>query len=186
MIPFVRGFDFAHGRQDPVSPRIQRVVCANPGPFTFTGTGTYLVGRDGPGAGVAVIDPGPMDEAHLAALLAAVAGREVTHVLVTHTHRDHSPLARPFATAVGAPILAARPPEILTPASGARDEVEDPVFAPDRVLVGGETPGPAMASIWRRLRLRPPRPRHGRRASGARHRPAKPRGSPSPQALPAA
>ena len=68
MIPFVRAFDFAYGRCDLVSPLIRRVVANNPGPFTFTGTGTYLVGRPDPSAPVAVIDPGPADETHLAAL----------------------------------------------------------------------------------------------------------------------
>jgi glyoxylase-like metal-dependent hydrolase (beta-lactamase superfamily II) len=138
MIPFVRAFDFEYGRCDQVSPLIQRVIASNPGPFTFTGTGTYIVGRDAPGAGVAVIDPGPIDEAHLESLLAAVDGRTVTHVLVTHTHRDHAPLARPFAERTGAPILAMRPPERLTHASGSLDEEEDEAFAPDVVLTGGE------------------------------------------------
>ena len=94
MIPFVSMPALEYGRADAVSPLIQRVIANNPGPFTFTGTGTYIVGRLDPGAGVAVIDPGPLDDAHLAALLAAVAGRRVSHVLVTHTHRDHAPLAR--------------------------------------------------------------------------------------------
>ncbi len=138
MIPFVRDFDFEYGRCDPVSPLIRRVVANNPGPFTFTGTGTYLVGRATPGAPVAVIDPGPPDEAHLAALLTAVAGQRVTHVLVTHTHRDHAPLARPFAEAVGAPVLAARPPARTTHVSTALDEEEDEAFAPDEELTGGE------------------------------------------------
>ena len=139
MIPFVRDFEFEYGRADRVSPLIQRVIATNPGPFTFTGTGTYIVGRDEPGAGLAVIDPGPADDAHLRALLAAVAGQRVSHVLVTHTHADHSPLARPFADAVGAPILAARPPATQTHASGSLDEAEDAVFAPDTFLGGGET-----------------------------------------------
>ena len=138
MIPFVRQFDFAYGRRDQVSPLVQRVIADNPGPFTFTGTGTYIVGRPDQGAEVAVIDPGPMDEAHLAALLAAVDGRRVSHVMVTHTHRDHAPLARPFAEATGAPILAARPPARETHASGGLDEDEDAEFAPDVVLTGGE------------------------------------------------
>jgi glyoxylase-like metal-dependent hydrolase (beta-lactamase superfamily II) len=138
MIPFVRELDVAHGRVDSVSPLIRRVVAANPGPFTFTGTGTYIVGRPEPGAGVAVVDPGPPDEAHLAALLAAVEGQTVSHVLVTHTHRDHSPLARPFARAMGAPVLAARPPARVVHASGALDEPDDEAFAPDVVLTGGE------------------------------------------------
>ena len=86
MIPYVREFDFAYGRRDQVSPLIQRVIADNPGPFTFTGTGTYIVGKPEAGAAVAVNDPGPLDDAHLAALLAAVEGRTVSHVLVTHTH----------------------------------------------------------------------------------------------------
>lgn len=139
MIPYLRQFDFAYGRRDQVSPLIQRVIADNPGPFTFTGTGTYIVGRDRPGAGVAVIDPGPDDEAHLAALLKAVEGRIVSHILVTHTHRDHAPLARPLAEAVGgAPILAAAPPERTSHASSALDEEDDADFRPDVVLSGGE------------------------------------------------
>jgi len=138
MIPFVSMPPFEHGRADAVSPLIQRVIADNPGPFTFTGTGTYIVGRPDVGADVAVIDPGPLDEAHLAAVLAAVAGRRVSHVLVTHTHRDHAPLARPFAEAVGAPILAARPPMRTIHASAALDEDDDETFAPDIVLTGGE------------------------------------------------
>lgn len=138
MIPFVREFDFVWGRRDQVSPLIQRVIAENPGPFTFTGTGTYIVGRDAPGARLAVIDPGPPDEAHLAALLAAAAGRTVSHVLVTHTHRDHSPLARPFAEATGASILAAEPPPVVIHASGPSEEGDDDTFAPDVVLTGGE------------------------------------------------
>lgn len=137
MIPFVRDFDFAYGRCDRVSTRIRRVVARNPGPFTFTGTGTYIVG-DGE---VAVIDPGPDDPAHLEALLAAVAGERVSHVLVTHTHADHSPLARPFAEAVGAPVLAARPPRLDAAAHAAEaraEEGEDDAFFPDVVLTGGE------------------------------------------------
>ena len=138
MIPYVRDFDVVYGRADRVSPLIRRVVANNPGPFTFTGTGTYVVGRDAPGAEVAVIDPGPLDAAHLDALLRAVEGQTVSHVLVTHTHSDHAPLARPFADATGAPILAARPPERTIHASTTVDEDDDDTFAPDRVLQGGE------------------------------------------------
>jgi glyoxylase-like metal-dependent hydrolase (beta-lactamase superfamily II) len=138
MIPYVRQFDFAYGRSDQVSRLVQRVVAENPGPFTFTGTGTYIVGRPEAGSAVAVIDPGPMDLTHLEALKAATAGRRVSHVLVTHTHRDHAPLAKPFAEVTGASILAARPPMRETHASGALDEEEDGDFAPDVVLSGGE------------------------------------------------
>ena len=139
MIPYVRQFDFTYGRRDQVSPLIQRVIADNPGPFTFTGTGTYIVGRDMPGANVAVIDPGPDDEAHLHALLRALKGRTVSHILVTHTHRDHAPLSRALAEAVGgAPILAARPPAQTRHASAALDEDDDGNFAPDVILTGGE------------------------------------------------
>ena len=120
MIPYVRQFDFTYGRRDQVSPLIQRVIADNPGPFTFTGTGTYIVGRDMPGAGVAVIDPGPDDEAHLHALLRAVKGRTISHILVTPAHRDHSPLAGRLSAATGAPVLAfgdaaAPRPKAVTP-----------------------------------------------------------------------
>lgn len=138
MIPFVPPPTFEYGRPDPVSPLIRRVIADNPGPFTFTGTGTYIVGGAGPGAGVAVIDPGPLDDRHLAALLAAVQGQTVSHILVTHTHRDHAPLARPFAEAVGAPVLAARLPARPTHASAAPDDDDDESFSPDVVLTGGE------------------------------------------------
>ncbi|WP_296819271.1 MBL fold metallo-hydrolase [Brevundimonas sp.] len=133
MIPFVREFDFEYGRCDRVSPLIRRVVADNPGPFTFVGTGTYIVGH----GEVAVIDPGPPDHRHLEALLEAVKGERVSHVLVTHTHADHSPLARPFAEATGAVILAARPPALPSLETVA-EEGDDASFRPDVVLDGGE------------------------------------------------
>ena len=138
MIPFVRDHDVDYGRRYDVSPLIQRVVANNPGPFTYTGTGTHIVGRDVAGAGVAVIDPGPFDMAHLDAILNAVGARRISHILVTHTHSDHSPLARPLAERTGAPILAARPPKVVTHASGHLDEEEDEAFRPDVILTGGE------------------------------------------------
>ena len=134
MIPFVRDFDPEYGVCRRVSPRIRRVTANNPGPFTWTGTGAYIVGQ----GVVAVIDPGPDDPAHLKALLAAVEGETVSHVLVTHTHRDHAPLARPFADAVGALVLAARPPARETHVSGALDEAEDRDFRPDVILNDGD------------------------------------------------
>src|SRR6516165_3869609 len=106
MIPYVRELEFEYGRTDQVSPLIRRVVANNPGPFTYKGTGVYIVGR----GEVAVIDPGPRDEAHLEALLAATAGERVTHILTTHTHSDHSPLARPLAERTGAVVIGRPPP----------------------------------------------------------------------------
>ena len=84
-IPFVRDIAFEYGVCEWVSPLIRRVICNNPSGFTFKGTGTYIVGR----GKVAVIDPGPLDEAHVAAILKAVEGETVTHILITHHHWDH-------------------------------------------------------------------------------------------------
>ncbi|HEX4096084.1 MAG TPA: MBL fold metallo-hydrolase, partial [Caulobacteraceae bacterium] len=89
MIPFVREIDPRYGEAAQVSPLIRRVVARNPGPFTFTGSGTYVIGS----GEVAVIDPGPDDPAHLDALKRALERERVAAILVTHTHLDHSPLA---------------------------------------------------------------------------------------------
>lgn len=138
MIPFIRTFDFAPGRLDVLGPRLQRVIANNPGPFTFTGTGVYIIGPPDPGADIAVIDPGPDDDAHLAALLDAVRGRTVTAVLVTHSHRDHAPLARPFAQKVGAPVMAAHPPAEVRHISPGPDQDDDLDFSPDEILTDGQ------------------------------------------------
>lgn len=119
MIPFLQAFDATPGRPERLSPLVRRVLADNPGPFTYTGTGTYLVGPAEVGATVAIIDPGPDDAAHLKALLAAVRGQTVSHILLTHSHRDHAPLARPLADIVAAPVLAATPPHSRTHASDA-------------------------------------------------------------------
>ncbi len=101
-IPFVRGIEFEYGRVDQVSPLIRRVIANNPGPFTYVGTGVYIIGT----GEVAVIDPGPMKEEHFDALKAALQGERVTHVLVTHGHSDHSPLAQPLAEWAGCKTYA--------------------------------------------------------------------------------
>lgn len=135
---FIKQFDFAYGRSDRLSERVERVIANNPGPFTFTGTGTYIVGRPEDDASVAVIDPGPYDLVHLDALIAAIGKRKVSHILVTHTHADHSPLSHALSQAMGGvPIFAA-----ALPASDEGllrlDEEEDAAFAPDIILHGGE------------------------------------------------
>ncbi len=89
---FITGFDPALGVLEDVAPGIRRIVAANPGPFTFRGTGTYVIGR----GDVAVIDPGPNDERHIAMLMRQLRGETITHVLVTHTHPDHSPGCAPL------------------------------------------------------------------------------------------
>ena len=90
-----------YGRAEQVSPLVRRIVADNPSRFTYHGTGTFIVGPAGTG-NVAIIDPGPDDEAHVAALLAAVDGQTVTHILVTHTHPDHSPASAAVKAATGA------------------------------------------------------------------------------------
>jgi glyoxylase-like metal-dependent hydrolase (beta-lactamase superfamily II) len=89
-IPFRRELAFEYGQVAEVSPLIRRVIAHNPSPFTLYGTGTYVIGR----GDVAVIDPGPADPKHIDAIVGATAGETITHILVTHTHRDHSPGAR--------------------------------------------------------------------------------------------
>src|SRR3974390_18622 len=97
-IPYDKKLELAPGHIEEVMPGVRRLLCNNPGPFTFKGTVTYIVGR----GEVAVIDPGPIDEAHIAALLDAVRGETVTHIFITHTHRDHSPAAARIKAATGA------------------------------------------------------------------------------------
>lgn len=140
MIPYVREIDFEYGRCDQVSPLIRRVIANNPSAFTYVGTGTYIVGR----GEVAVIDPGPDDPAHLAAILAAVAGERVAQILITHHHSDHSPLARPLQAATGAPIVGCAAPVSEEDDGGVKMEAgHDLGFRPDiDVCAGGEIAGP--------------------------------------------
>ncbi|GAA0735152.1 MBL fold metallo-hydrolase [Sphingomonas sp. ABOLD] len=116
-----------------LEPLVVRVLANNPSPFTNTGTQTYLVGT----TDVAVIDPGPDDAEHLAALLAAIGGRPVRAILCTHTHRDHSPAAPALKAATGAPIIGCAP-LVLDDAGPRADAAFDTGYAPDRVLADGE------------------------------------------------
>src|SRR3954462_4288634 len=104
-IPFDRTLDLVPGKVDEVAPGVRRLLANNPSPFTFKGTVSYIAGRDQ----VAIIDPGPDDEVHIAALLDAVRGETVTHIFVTHTHRDHSPAAARIKAATGAITVAEGP-----------------------------------------------------------------------------
>ena len=126
--------DWPTGRMEEVEPLIRRLLAPNPSAFTFTGTQTYFVGR----GEVAVIDPGPDDEAHLAALLDALGAERVTAILCTHTHRDHSPASRALKAATGAPIIGCAPLAIDDKGPRA-DAAFDFDYAPDRVLADGET-----------------------------------------------
>lgn len=135
-IPFVREMSFTYGEALEVSPLIRRVIANNPGPFTFHGTGVYIVGK--PGGAVAVIDPGPDDQNHIAALKAALAGDRVTHIFVTHGHLDHAPAARPLAEATGARIYASGARTKTHAGAPRMDEDEDEGFRPDQAVHDGE------------------------------------------------
>ncbi|WP_332837644.1 MBL fold metallo-hydrolase [Neoroseomonas rubea] len=130
-IPFLKHDTLPPGEVQQVAPGIRRILCGNPGPFTFRGTNTWLVGG---GSSVALIDPGPADEAHLAAILRATAGERITHIIVSHTHRDHSPGAAALQAATGAPTHGFGP-HMTPPDQGG--EGGDHAFRPDVALPDG-------------------------------------------------
>lgn len=135
-LPTDRTYDPSYGKVVELSPLIRRICARNPNPFTFHGTGTYIVGR----GEVAVIDPGPIIDEHLQAIEAALKGERITHILITHTHNDHSPAAAPLKAATGAKTYSFGPH-----GAGKRDEgidVEeggDMSFRPDVVVKDGDT-----------------------------------------------
>jgi glyoxylase-like metal-dependent hydrolase (beta-lactamase superfamily II) len=137
-IPYDKNLELVPGRVDEPMPGVRRVLCNNPSPFTFKGTVSYIVGR----GNVAVIDPGPEDPIHSAALLEAVRGETVTHIFVTHTHRDHSPGVPAIKAATGALVLGEGPhraARALHVGDGPRLESSNDVdFKPDRALADGE------------------------------------------------
>ncbi len=133
MIPYVREIKFDYGACDQVSPLIRRVVANNPGPFTYLGTGTYIIGK----GEVAVIDPGPDLPEHLDALMAALEGETVTHILVTHHHSDHSPLARPLQEKTGAKIYGCAVAAQAVDSVVITEAGHDLTFTPDIDICGG-------------------------------------------------
>jgi glyoxylase-like metal-dependent hydrolase (beta-lactamase superfamily II) len=137
-LEFDMHFEPAHGEAVAVAPGVVRLTVNNPSPFTFHGTNSYIVGRDT----LAIIDPGPEDEAHFQALIKAAAGRPVSHILVSHTHRDHSPLARRLRQATGAAIVAEGPHRPARPLrigeTNPLDASADTELLPDLELADGE------------------------------------------------
>jgi len=136
-LPFKTTMNFAYGEPRELAPGVVRIVANNPSPFTFKGTNTYLVGN----GSLAVIDPGPADPAHLDSILATAGGRPITHIVITHTHRDHTAampalLARTAAKTVGFGRLAARHGDRRTSPSGS--EFVDRDFVPDLPLRDGQ------------------------------------------------
>jgi glyoxylase-like metal-dependent hydrolase (beta-lactamase superfamily II) len=156
----LKGLDIADrpepGHPMQIEPGLRRILARNPSPMTHWGTNTYLLGEND----VAVIDPGPDDPDHLAAILEALGGARVSHILVTHAHRDHSPLARRLAAATGAPVMG------FGPAAAGRTPVMEDLarqgligggegvdhgFAPDVALADGtviEGAGWQLTAIW--------------------------------------
>ncbi|MBY3186670.1 MBL fold metallo-hydrolase [Rhizobium laguerreae] len=136
---FDLAFEPAYGRAVPVASGVERITAENPGPFTFFGTNSYIVGS----SSVAVIDPGPEDEAHFQALMAALGGRAVTHIVVSHTHRDHSPLAKRLQAATGAVTVGQGPHRPARPLRAGEinpfAESSDLSFVPDIAISDGET-----------------------------------------------
>jgi glyoxylase-like metal-dependent hydrolase (beta-lactamase superfamily II) len=133
-VPFVKTLDFSYGTVAELSPLVRRVVARNPSAFTFHGTGTYIVGR----GKVAVIDPGPADPAHIDALTHALRNETVTHILITHTHRDHSPGTAELQRRTGAPSFAFGPHPMPRGAL-AVEEGGDHDFRPDEIMADGDT-----------------------------------------------
>jgi glyoxylase-like metal-dependent hydrolase (beta-lactamase superfamily II) len=137
-IPYDKKFELVPGKVDAPMPGVRRILCNNPSPFTFKGTVSYIIGR----GKVAIVDPGPDDPAHNAALLDAVRGETVTHIFVTHTHRDHSPGVPAIKAATGATVMAEGPHRVSRPlhvGDGPRMESSnDTEFKPDRALADGE------------------------------------------------
>jgi glyoxylase-like metal-dependent hydrolase (beta-lactamase superfamily II) len=137
-LEFSRDFVPAHGTAVEIAPDLQRLTAPNAGPFTFHGTNTYIVG----GKSVCVIDPGPEDEAHWRALVGALEGREVTHIAVSHTHRDHSPLAKRLKGLTGAATVAEGPHRaarlLYFGETNPFAESSDTEFLPDVALSEGD------------------------------------------------
>lgn len=137
-LTFELEFEARHGESISVAPNIERITAPNGGPFTFHGTNSYLIGTDA----LALIDPGPDDDTHLAALLAAIGGRKLTHIFVTHTHRDHSPLTPKLVAATSAktygygPHVAAR--ELGLGERNYLDSSADYEFMPDVLMSHGD------------------------------------------------
>lgn len=138
-IRFDTDFDPHHGELTEVSPLLRRIVCANRSKYTFLGTGTYVIGR----GTVAVVDPGPIDDAHLTALLDSLRGETVSHILITHTHGDHSPGARRVAEETGATVLGFGPHPAEAVGEEDSDRTDEPGhadidFCPDLTLAHGD------------------------------------------------
>ena len=135
-LAFNRSQDVDYGVAQEVAPGVRRIVANNPGPYTFLGTNSYVVGS----GEVAVIDPGPAEQSHLAAIAAAIKGERLAHILITHSHRDHCDGARGLQALAGGKIAAFGPTGTARGAGapGLSYDFVDPDFVPDRKLADGD------------------------------------------------
>lgn len=134
-IPFTYEYEFAYAELDELSPLVRRVTARNPSGFTFHGTNTYVIGR----GHVAVLDPGPLLDEHVAALESLLEGEKVTHILITHTHEDHSPAAAPLKQVWGAKTYGFGPHGSGKQAEGVQIEAGgDMDFVPDVAVTDGQ------------------------------------------------
>jgi glyoxylase-like metal-dependent hydrolase (beta-lactamase superfamily II) len=136
-LAFNRSQDVDYGVAQEVAPGVRRIVANNPGPYTFLGTNSYVVGS----GEVAVIDPGPAEPSHLEAIAAAIKGERLTQILITHSHRDHCDGARGLQALAGGKIAAFGPTGTARGAGapGLSYDFVDPDFVPDRKLADGDT-----------------------------------------------
>ena len=149
-IEFDRSATTPPGEVARLSPLVRRLIAGNGGPMTYTGTCSYIVGQ----GTVAIIDPGPDDPDHVARLLAAVAGESVSHIVVTHTHRDHSPAVPALKAATGATVVGCGPHraarELAEGEVNRLDSAADRDYAPDLVMADGDCvsgPGWSLAAV---------------------------------------
>lgn len=144
-LAFSRTMEFEYGAVAEVAPGVRRIVANNPGPFTFKGTNTYIVGR----GEVAVIDPGPEDAAHLDALLGALAGERISHILITHTHRDHTDGLAALRERTGAAVLAygptGKPRGVQTTSPSGKAFVDEDLAVDERLRDGDMVKGSGWA-----------------------------------------
>jgi len=134
-IPYRRKLEFAYGESEQVAPGIRRVIAENPSPFTLYGTGTYILGT----GSVAVVDPGPADPAHIRAITKALEGETISHILVTHTHMDHSPGCALLKQHTQAPTYAYGPHGAGKLEEGVQvEEGGDMEFVPDELVADGD------------------------------------------------
>ncbi|MFW2391198.1 MAG: MBL fold metallo-hydrolase [Methyloceanibacter sp.] len=136
-LAFNRSADVDYGVAEEIAPDVRRIVANNPSPYTFLGTNTYIVGS----GDVAVIDPGPADAAHLTAIAEATRGERITHICITHSHRDHCDGALPLQERLGGEIVAFGPTGTTRGAgtSGLGDAFIDSAFTPDLPVADGDT-----------------------------------------------